>query len=167
MIEKFQNFIAGLAPKLASQPKIDDADVHPARTAAAALMYHVIQADGVLRDVEKDRFKQVLSEEYELSETELKSLVASAKVADSEAVDFYRFTSVLMDTLDEDERVSFIEILWELVYADGYKHELEENVVWRISELLGVSGRDRVLMRQRVQERHGIDGRGEPHPQTS
>ncbi|MEO1702862.1 MAG: TerB family tellurite resistance protein [Pseudomonadota bacterium] len=162
MLEKFQQFISGLASSLDGGPASTDADTHPGRTAASALMYHVIQADGVLRDIEKQRFKEVLTEEYGLSEQELESLVAAAKAADSEAVDFYRFTSVLMDMLDDEERVGFIEILWELVYADGYKHELEENVVWRISELLGVSGRDRVLMRQRVQERLGIHGSGEP-----
>ncbi|MEN0001356.1 MAG: TerB family tellurite resistance protein [Pseudomonadota bacterium] len=162
MLEKFQQFIAGLTSSLDGNANEAEADAHPGRTAAAALMYHVIQADGVLRDVEKSRFKEVLTKEYALSEAELKSLVAAARAADSEAVDFYRFTSVLMDRLDEEERVAFIEILWELVYADGYKHELEENVVWRISELLGVSGRDRVLMRQRVQERLGIAGSGEP-----
>ena len=77
---------------------------------------------------------------------------------DGEAVDLYRFTSILMNTMSASDRIGFIEILWEMVYADGVRHELEDNVVWRISELLGVSGRDRVLMRQRVQERLGIEG---------
>ncbi|MEL6202359.1 MAG: TerB family tellurite resistance protein [Pseudomonadota bacterium] len=167
MLEKFQQFIASLTSSLDGGASESDEDAHPGRTAAAALMYHVIQADGVLRDIEKERFKEVLTAEYGLSEKELESLVAAAKAADSQAVDFYRFTSVLMSRLDEEERVAFIEILWELVYADGYKHELEENVVWRISELLGVSGRDRVLMRQRVQERLGIHGSGEPHTPAS
>jgi uncharacterized tellurite resistance protein B-like protein len=49
--------------------------------------------------------------------------------------------------------VHFIELLWEIVYADGENHELEDNLVWRVSELLGVDGRDRVLLRQAVQAR--------------
>jgi hypothetical protein len=31
-------------------------------------------------------------------------------------------------------------------------HEFEENVVWRVAELLGVSTRDRVLLRREVRE---------------
>ena len=131
------------------------------RLAAAALMYHVIQADGELVEAERERFSDVLQEEFGLSGDSLTGLMAAAEAADEEAVDLYRFTSVLMQSYDAEKRVSFVEMLWEMVYADGRRHELEDNVVWRIAELLGVSGRDRVLMRQRVQERHGLRSDGD------
>ena len=72
-------------------------------------------------------------------------------MADDEAVDLYAFTSILKRALDQEQRISFVELLWEVVYADGDRHELEENVVWRIAELLGVSARQRVWARQRVE----------------
>jgi uncharacterized tellurite resistance protein B-like protein len=155
MLDRFRSFVREL---------VDGADGAGAaepdspQLAAAALMYHVIQADGVLRPVERERFAAVLGEEYSLDKTELETLIKAARQADGEAVDLYRFTSILMNTMSASDRIGFIEILWEMVYADGVRHELEDNVVWRISELLGVSGRDRVLMRQRVQERLGIEG---------
>ena len=158
MIDRFRSFVRELAGEVDGQ--ISQAPDSP-QLAAAALMYHVIQADGVLRPVERERFAQVLAEEYDLDRTELQALTEQARQADGEAVDLYRFTSVLMDSMSEAERIGFIEILWEMVYADGVRHELEDNVVWRISELLGVSGRDRVHRRQRVEERLGIDGGGE------
>ena len=153
MLDRFRTFVRDLIDGSGDEPV-----PHSPKLAAAALMYHVIQADGMLRPVERQRFADVLAEEHDLDETELKALMEAAREADGQAVDLYRFTSVLMDEMAEEKRVGFIEILWEMVYADGYRHELEDNVVWRISELLGVSGRDRVLMRQRVQQRLGISG---------
>ena len=155
MLDRFRAFVREIAggDDTAKKQEPDSPQL-----AAAALMYHGIQADGVLRPIERERFSPVLGEEYHLEETELKALIEAAKQADGEAVDLYRFTSVLMDAMSEGERIGFIEILWEMVYADGVRHELEDNVVWRVSELLGVSGRDRVHMRQRVQERLGIAG---------
>ena len=38
--------------------------------------------------------------------------------------------------------------MWEIVYADGELHELEDNVVWRVAELIGVDRRDRVEARR-------------------
>jgi len=35
-------------------------------------------------------------------------------------------------------------------------HELEDNVVWRVAELVGVESRDRILMRQKVREGRGL-----------
>ena len=60
-----------------------------------------------------------------------------------------------MRNLDKEQRLRLIELLWELVYSDGVRHELEDNVVWRISELLGVDSRERIALRQSVKARMG------------
>jgi uncharacterized tellurite resistance protein B-like protein len=131
------------------------------RLAAAALMYHVMGADGVVRESETARLSAVLKQAYDLDSSQLDRLLEAARDADNEAVDLYQFTSILMRNLAAGERVHFIELLWEIVYADGENHELEDNLVWRVSELLGVDGRDRVLLRQAVQARANGAGGGE------
>ena len=83
-----------------------------------------------------------------LSGDDLDRLVEDATAADNEAVDLYRFTSVLKRSMSEDERIRVIENLWEMVFADGASHEFEENLVWRVAELLGVSPRDRIAMKR-------------------
>lgn len=155
--------IAAFLKELNASPDEDDGDFSrdDPRLAVAALMYHVIGADGVYSDAEMDRLGDLLQENYALDDATLSRLVAAARAADSEAVDLYQFTSVLMRSLSADERLKFIELLWEIVYSDGENHELEDNLVWRVAELLGVDGRDRVLLRQAVQARIGDDGEAE------
>ena len=75
---------------------------------------------------------------------------------ESESVDLFGFTNVLCRELDQDGRKRIVEMLWEVVMADGVIHEFESNLVWRTAELLGVSTRDRVTLRQAVAARHGI-----------
>ncbi len=118
------------------------------RVAAAALLFHVMNADGVRQDSEWDRVKQLLAETYNLSGADLEALVKAGETADNEAIDLYTFTSVLKRHLDEDERIAFIRLLWDVVYADGVVHELEDNMLWRVAELIGVERRDRILTRQ-------------------
>jgi len=43
-----------------------------------------------------------------------------------------------------------IWMMWEIAYADGKVDEFEENIVWRVAELLGISSRDRINLRQEV-----------------
>ena len=121
------------------------------RVAAAALFFHVVDADGDVRPSERKKLRDVVAAAYDLKGSELDAVLKAGQKADDEAVDLYAFTSVLKRSLDEDQRINFIELLWEVVYADGERHELEENVVWRIAELLGVSTRQRVWARQRVE----------------
>ena len=71
--------------------------------------------------------------------------------ADDEAVDLYAFTSVLKRHLDEKARIEFVGLMWEIVFADGELHELEDHTLWRIAELIGVDRRDRILQRQKAQ----------------
>ncbi|HEY4191832.1 MAG TPA: TerB family tellurite resistance protein [Mesorhizobium sp.] len=120
------------------------------RIAASALLYHVMDADGVRQDVEWAKFKAALSQRYGVTGAELDALAKAGERADGEAVDLYAFTSVLKRQLDMDARRVFIGLMWEIVYADGELHELEDNVVWRVAELLGVERRDRIEARQKA-----------------
>jgi uncharacterized tellurite resistance protein B-like protein len=129
------------------------------RIAAAALMYHVMDADGVRQDTEWEQIKLLLADLYAISGDDLDDLVTAGQQADSEAVDLYAFTSVLKRHLDEEARVRFIRVLWDVAYADGELHELEDNTLWRVAELIGVDRRNRIAMRQEAARRRP-DARG-------
>lgn len=125
------------------------------RVAAAALLAHVISVDGVVDKAEQDRLRSILKTRFELSDAETDELVRVAGERDKEAVDLYSFTSVLKRELDQEGRIQIIEMMWEMVFADGEIHEFEDNLVWRVAELLGVSRRDRIRLRQSVQAQQG------------
>ena len=127
-------------------------DVDDRQVAEAALMFHVIAADGVVTDEEKATLSGRISQHFGLSPAETAELVKTARAADNEAVDLYRFTSTLKRELDYEARVELIASLWEMVYADGVVHELEDNIVWRVAELLDVTSRDRMEMKQRMRK---------------
>ena len=120
------------------------------RLAAAALLFHLVDIDGIIEDSESEKLRHILQARYELTDEETSELIAAAKQRDEEAVDLYGFTSVLKRTTDEAERLAIIEMMWEIVYADGHVHEFEDNTIWRVAELLGVSSRDRMTLRHKV-----------------
>lgn len=123
------------------------------RLAEAALMFHVIASDGEIRQEEREKMLEILSQHYEFSSEELTDIFDAAAEADKDAVDLYRFTSTLKKSMDRDQRIAIVEHLWEVVFADGKMHEFEDNVVWRIAQLLEVETADRIAMKQRVRSR--------------
>lgn len=156
MFERVFSFLRDL-PGTAS---LDRTGEEEARIAASALLYHVMDADGVRQDVEWAKFKDVLSKSYGITGAQLDALAKAGEEADGEAVDLYAFTSVLKRHLDAEGRIAFVGLMWEIVYADGELDELEDNVVWRIAELLGVERADRIAARQQVAAGlHGAKGR--------
>lgn len=123
------------------------------KIAAAALMFHVVNADGMRDDSEWKRLKGLLAEFYQLDSAETEKVASAGERADLEAIDLYSFTSVLNRHLDREARVAFIGMLWEVVFADGNAHELEEHTLWRVAELLGVERSERITQRKRAQRR--------------
>ncbi|TPK70551.1 hypothetical protein FKO01_14225 [Mesorhizobium sp. B2-3-3] len=145
MFERVLSFLKELPTGAGVRPSADDP-----RVAASALLYHVMNADGVRQDVEWERFKAVLAQTYSISGAELEALAAAGERADNEAIDLYAFTSVLKRHLDAEGRKAFIGLMWEIVYADGELHELEDNTVWRVAELIGVERHDRIETRRKA-----------------
>jgi uncharacterized tellurite resistance protein B-like protein len=127
------------------------ADDH--RLAAAALLVHAMDVDHETAEVETGRLEAILSSAFNLTVDETARLIEAAHQADREAVDLYRFTSLLKRELDETGRLRVVEMLWEMVLADGKLHEFEDNLIWRAADLLGVSTRERVMIRQDVASR--------------
>ena len=131
------------------------------RVAFVALCFQVMEADGNISPKEQQKFSDLVRERYDLSETRLKALIDAGHQAGSEAVDYYRFTTDLRRYLvNEDDRVELLGILWDIVYADGQRSEIEDHVIWRIADLLGVTSRDRVLQRQQAAARLAEGGVG-------
>ena len=124
---------------------IDEEEI---RLAVAAILYHVIAVDGVVSDAECALLTDLLKSQFGLDPAATRSLVQAAEAADAEAVDLYSFTSVLKRRLEVADRERIIEMMWRLVYADGGVHEFEDNVVWRVAELLAVPTQVRVRLKQ-------------------
>ena len=149
MFEALKRFIADVSsgPEDAGGFAPDDY-----RLATAALLVHVANVDGRIEQAERLRLREVIERRFGLDAAATTLLLEKAEESDREAVDFFHFTNVLKRQLDDAGRHRIIEMMWDVVFADGEVTEFEENVVWRIAELLGVPNRDRVALRQKVAE---------------
>ena len=147
MFDALKSFIAEVAGAEAPARSFGEEDY---RLAAVALLIHVANVDGQTDLAERRRLKTIIAERFGLDAKAASELITMGEQSDREAVDFYHFTSVLKRALDGDGCQKIVEMLWDIAFADGLVDEFEENTIWRIAELLGVSTRDRVLLRQRV-----------------
>jgi uncharacterized tellurite resistance protein B-like protein len=148
MFESLRQFIADVvSPSATEHQTFDDTGY---RLAATALLVHVISLDGEPSAVEKQKLHSLIETRFGLDPGTADRLIAAATLEEGQAVDLYHFTSVIMRAVDETGRARIIEMMWELVYADGKVSEFEDNVVWRAADLLGISTRDRVNLRRRI-----------------
>jgi len=147
MLDTIKTFLAELTGGAKQQERFVDNDY---RIAAAALLIHAATIDGEMRAVEREKLMTVLKQCFSLDDSATAELVDAATAAEQEAVDLYHFTSTINHRLDDDGRRRIVEMMWEIIYADGQLNEVEDNLVWRAADLLNVPSRDRIAIRRRV-----------------
>jgi len=156
MLDGLRQFIADIvSPDAREDRAFDDTGY---RLAATALLVHVVSLDGEPTEIETRKLHSLIESRFGLDPGTADRLIGSATRVEGEAVDLYHFTSVIMRSVNEEGRLRIVEMMWELVYADGQVSEFEDNVVWRAADLLGVSSRDRIDLKHRVAERQGAAG---------
>ena len=147
MIETLKKFFDELTGGAKHPSDFDEADY---RLASASLLLHAAAIDGNIAEVERNLLHELLKQRFDLDDVATNKLIATATTAEHEAIDLYHFTHLLNRLLDDDGRCRIIEMMWQIVFADGHVTEFEDNLIWRTADLLGISARERIALRRRV-----------------
>ena len=126
------------------------------KLAAAALMIEVARMDEAIDPEERDRVVELIRWKFTLQPAEAAALVAEAEAVTEGPAHWHRFAAILRGTMDSAERLQIVDLLWDIVYADGRLHHLETSLMRRVASLLNVSDTDSGLARQRARLRYGL-----------
>lgn len=120
------------------------------RTAVAVLLVEAAHRDDVFGPEERAVITRLLTAQYALSESECAALMAAAENANANITQIHPYTSAVAEEMPYEERIGLIEMMWEVVYADGVLDPEEDALIRRLVGLIHITDRDRVLARQRV-----------------
>ena len=119
-------------------------------TTTAVLLVEAATMDGEFDDQERETIIRALSQHFSLDETRTNELMAAAETIQQESSQLLYFTRAVKTHFDEKERIALVEMMWEVVYADGELHDYEDNLMRRIGGLIYVTERERGEARKRV-----------------
>ncbi|GAA6155864.1 hypothetical protein NBRC116588_13370 [Pyruvatibacter sp. HU-CL02332] len=106
--------------------------------AIATLLVRSLVIDGEETIEEAMKLVDLLKSQFELSDREAEDLFKEAKEAERDATDLFKFTNVVTEKMDRDGRISVLDMMFEIVAADGKVDVFEENLMNRASNLLRV-----------------------------
>lgn len=126
------------------------------KLAAAALLVEAAVMDGTFDDAERAVITQLLMKRFTLDASEVQDLLSEAEATIANANELYTLTRTVKDNFEHAERIGLIEMLWEVVYADGKLDDYESNLVRRLAGLLYVSDRESGEARKRILDKLSI-----------
>jgi uncharacterized tellurite resistance protein B-like protein len=121
-----------------------------ARLATTALLIRVATADSEMSERKWRGLHAIVKTAFELDDAAATQLIQDGHAAERKAIDLYQFTRQIKDAFDEQGRRRVVQMMWDTAYLDGGLNGFEANVIWRAADLLGVSTRQRVEMRQQA-----------------
>ncbi len=127
------------------------------KLAAAALMVEVASHDGEISRVEREHIMRLLQDKMGLNEAEALELFVDALATQDDSNHILGFTRKIKDHFDEAGREKIIELLWEVVFADGEEDAYESNLLRRVAGLLYVSDKTSGMIRKKVIARRQVN----------
>jgi uncharacterized tellurite resistance protein B-like protein len=147
MFRSIKNLVSSLVGDAGAQCQPTDNDD---RLATAALLLRVATVHSEMSKLRKKKFQVILKSCFSLDDLAVAQLIDEAIEIDRVAVDLYHCARQLNRLLDDQGRRHIVKMMWEIVFADGNANALEDNIIWRAADLLGVSSRQRVELRQQA-----------------
>ena len=125
---------------------------HALRVATAVLLIEVTRADFIVQAEEQARLRQLLEQQFALSASELDALMAQAESDADRLVSLQHITRLLNEHYDHAMKLRVVEMMWQLVYADGEKDHYEEHLIRQVAELLYLSHSEFIQARHKAEE---------------
>ena len=101
------------------------------------LMFEIAISDGSLDKAELDMIKKRANN---IADTDEKASKIIKKIIDEtqDSVSFYPSVKIINDTHSIDEKKELLSVLWKLVTADSVIDAYEENLYFKIAELIKI-----------------------------
>ena len=115
-----------------------NSDTHNVNVATCALLLEMAQIDGEFSVEEQKNIVGILKQEYQLSDDYIEEITKIAEQDLKESYDLWKFTNLINNYYDHDEKIKIIEIVWKIIYSDGNLDKHEDYLVHKLSRLLNL-----------------------------
>ncbi len=123
------------------------------RIATCALLIEMASIDEEFDDVERKRIVDYFKSEYGLPDSDIEELFDLSRKQLDSSIDLWGFTNLINKHYDKDQKIKVIEMIWEVVYADGKLSAHEDYLVHKFYKMLNLAHGDMIDAKMRVLER--------------
>ena len=136
----------------ATSSEVEPVDMdHSLRVATAVLLVEAMRADFKVEESERQRLRVLLERQFQLTESELDALLDQAETDADQLVSLQHVTRLLNENYDQSMKLRVVEMMWQVVFADGDKDHYEEHLIRQIADLLYVSHSDFIQARHKAE----------------
>jgi len=122
--------------------------------AVAVLLVELMRSDRELAPGERAMVLRVLGQSFPQENPQ--ALLDEAHSVSHQATDYFAFTSVLNEQMDQPQKIALVERLWQVAYEDGQARAEEMHTIDRIAGLLHVTHGEYIAAKLHAKQAAGM-----------
>ena len=130
-------------------------EAHRLQLATAALLVEVVRSDGGIAPAEREALLAAIGARFALAPEEAATLIDLAEQETRLANDTFQFTSLINRSFSPSQKLSLVELMWQVAYADATLGAHEQRVLRKLAELLHVPHGDYIAAKMRARDAAG------------
>ena len=127
-------------------------EAHRLQLATAALLVEVVRSDGGIAPAEREALLAAIGARFALAPEEAVTLIDLAEQETRLANDTFQFTSLINRSFSPSQKLSLVELMWQVAYADATLGAHEQHVLRKLAELLHVPHGDYIAAKMRARD---------------
>ncbi len=123
---------------------------HTLHLAVGALLVEMTHMDGEVWPEQREALENLVLEHCDLERSEAMELLELAEAERTESTDYFQFTSMINVAYTLEQKISLVELLWRIAYANNSLDRHEEYLVRKVADLLHVPHKEFIAAKLRV-----------------
>ncbi len=109
---------------------------HDVRVAVCAIFLEMANIDHEFSETERESMTGLLKDRYGLSDKYVSELMGASQEELEGSIDLWKFTNLINQNYSTEEKIQVVEMVWQIVFADGKLDKHEDYLVHKLAKLL-------------------------------
>ena len=112
------------------------------RLAIYGILYEAARSDHDVAPEEEQKLEEIMERYFSMSKEEYERVKKEAEILHINSTDMFRITREVKSHLSREERLTLMDELWEIAFADGVLDPQETVILRRLADLLGLEHKE-------------------------
>jgi len=123
---------------------------HQIQLAAISLLLKIAKCDEKIDSNEINVIKNIISDFFQISINNASSLIEEGLENLDKSIDLFHFGRIINDSFNKQDKIDFITCIYEVAYADGKLHYLEDHAIKNIANILHLEKHDLINSKMEI-----------------
>lgn len=120
------------------------------KVATSVILLEAATADSNFSPQEQEKIVEILKSRFNMNDESVKELIDESENERQSSTDLWYFTNIINENLNNEEKYSLMELVWEVIYSDGTLDKFENYIAHKLLNMLNIDHSKFIELKMKV-----------------